>query len=138
MDLASWAYLSRNSRSGEIITTPQEALRMFSSPFHSHLQDFKMASRTISKVLRGALATSRRRPMISEIPPAIIFDRSYQRLAISTISVSPHSHRPQLQQRQWQDAISSPSASRRTIFIQTQTTPNADVSVSNIVISVGC
>jgi hypothetical protein len=93
-----------------------------------HLADIEMASRTLPKSIRSAFHTSRTRLAVSERPSACVFSRSHHRAAIPAITASQNRHRPQLQRSHLQKAPNHPLAPWRTIFIQTQTTPNADVS----------
>jgi hypothetical protein len=93
-----------------------------------HLVGIEMTSRTLPKSIRSAFHTSRTRLAVSERPSACVFSRSLHRAAIPAITASQNHHRPQLQQSHLRKAPNHPLALRRTIFIQTQTTPNADVS----------
>lgn len=87
----------------------------------------KMASKTALRSIRSAASFSRTRLAECGRPSACTSKRAYHFAAIPALTTSPTIHRPQLQQSA-QTTFKLPASPRRDIFIQTQTTPNADVS----------
>ncbi|KAF7511906.1 hypothetical protein GJ744_003139 [Endocarpon pusillum] len=87
-----------------------------------------MASKTVPTTIRSVFLTSRTRLAASARRSTTSFDRLCHRAAIPTITSSQNNHRPLLHQHQKQqrNTLGKASEARRTIFIQTQTTPNGD------------
>ena len=90
-----------------------------------------MATKSTSTALRNAFAAVRPRPSSSQGLRTCVRQRGiHQQAKIPAITSSQARHRPVLQPSHQSTPISIPNAisGSRSIFIQTQTTPNADAS----------
>jgi hypothetical protein len=105
---------------------------------HCELHNIKMAATSFPLLIRRGLSASRTRFAVSGRPSASSFFRLYHRAAIATVTSSPNSRRPQIQPHHPRKTLNITSAGRRNIFIQTQTTPNSDVSATNRLIRSIC
>jgi len=88
-----------------------------------------MATKSTSTALRSAFAAVRPRASCTQSPRTVTFQRGiHQGTKLPAITSTQARHRPILQPYHQPTPISIPSGSSRsrTIFIQTQTTPNAD------------
>jgi hypothetical protein len=102
---------------------PQHSLHLF--------PDYTMATKSVPNALRSAFAATRPRSGSAQHLKCAIRPRSiHQTARIPAITSSQARHRPILQPYHQSSSLPTPSTSlgSRTIFIQTQSTPNADVS----------
>ena len=103
----------------------QRSLILFSSNI--------MATKSVSNALRSAFAATRPRSRSIQTLRRSTRQRSiHQSAKIPAITSSQARHRPILQPHHQPSSLPSPNISlgTRTIFIQTQSTPNVDVSPS--------
>jgi hypothetical protein len=86
-----------------------------------------MAAKTVPSMIRTVLPLSRTRFSISGRPFARSLHHCSHQPALSSTTYSTNRHHPVLRQNR-RLGLNGPSIARRTIFIQTQSTPNDDVS----------